>query len=162
MRDIAALYVEENGSYYGLPNVDPWDERRDARKYSGPYPIVGHPPCQRWGKLWAGQPLWIKRTGQRKIKGDDGGCFAHCLAALRQWGGGNRTPLGKPRLGAFWIEQAAANRWLDCRRLRRRMDMLRRAGPIWTLRQKAYPSAGIPYRSAGLARIGLGYWGQPP
>ena len=55
MRPIAALYVETGGSYYGLPGVDPWDERRDARLYPGPHPAVAHPPCQRWGKLWAGQ-----------------------------------------------------------------------------------------------------------
>jgi hypothetical protein len=84
---VAALYVEADGGYYRLPGVDPWDEARDARLYPGPYPVVAHPPCQRWGKLWAGQPLFIKRTGIRKIKGDDGGCFASALAAVRQWGG---------------------------------------------------------------------------
>ena len=46
---IAALYVEKNGAYYGLDGVDPWDEERDARKYAGPWPVVAHPPCQRWG-----------------------------------------------------------------------------------------------------------------
>ena len=30
---IAALYVETGGVYYGLPDVDPWDEERDARLY---------------------------------------------------------------------------------------------------------------------------------
>lgn len=84
---IAALYVETGGSYFGLPDVDPWDEARDARLYAGPHPVVAHPPCQRWGKLWAGQPLWIKRTGIRKTKGDDDGCFVAALAAVRQWGG---------------------------------------------------------------------------
>ena len=84
---IAALYVQAGGSYYGLPGVDPWDEARDARMYDGPWPVVAHPPCQRWGKLWAGQPLHIKRTGERKIKGDDGGCFAAALASVRRWGG---------------------------------------------------------------------------
>lgn len=48
---IAALYVETNGSYYGLDNVDPWDETRDARLYDGPYPVVAHPPCQLWGRF---------------------------------------------------------------------------------------------------------------
>lgn len=91
---VAALYVETGGSYFGLPGVDPWDEPRDARKYAGPYPVVCHSPCQRWGKLWAGQPLWIKRTGQRKIKGDDGGCFAAALAAVRKWGGVLEHPRG--------------------------------------------------------------------
>lgn len=52
---IAALYVQTGGCYFGLPGVDPWDEARDARKYAGPYPVVAHPPCQRWGKFWAGQ-----------------------------------------------------------------------------------------------------------
>ena len=94
MRPIAALYVETGGSYYGLPGVDPWDERRDARLYPGPHPAVAHPPCQRWGKLWAGQPLWIKRTGERKKKGDDGGCFAAALASVRKWGGVIEHPWG--------------------------------------------------------------------
>jgi hypothetical protein len=66
---VAALYVEHGGSYYGLPGVDPWDDARDARAYAGPHPVVAHPPCQRWGKFWAGQPLHIKRTGERKVKG---------------------------------------------------------------------------------------------
>lgn len=84
---VVALYVATNGSYRGLPGVDPWDEARDARKCPGPLPAVAHPPCQRWGKLWAGQPLSIKRTGIRKIKGEDGGCFAAALAYVRRWGG---------------------------------------------------------------------------
>ena len=91
---IAALYVQTEGSYYNLPGVDPWDEHRDARKYAGPHSVVAHPPCQRWGKLWAGQPLWIKRTGERKVKGDDDGCFAAALDAVRRYGGVLEHPWG--------------------------------------------------------------------
>ena len=91
---IAALYVQTGGSYWNIDGVDPWDEARDARTYAGPHPVVAHPPCQRWGKLWAGQPLWIKRTGERKIKGDDGGCFAAALASVRKWGGVLEHPWG--------------------------------------------------------------------
>lgn len=36
---IAALYVETQGGYFDLPNVDPWDEARDARTYPGPHPM---------------------------------------------------------------------------------------------------------------------------
>lgn len=84
---IAALFVETNGAYFGLPDVDPWDENRDARLYNGPHSVVAHPPCQRWGKMWAGSPSVIARTGVRKKKGDDGGCFEAALRAVRQYGG---------------------------------------------------------------------------
>lgn len=79
---IAALYVRTNGPYYGLPDVDPWDEARDARLYAGPWPVVAHPPCARWCRL-AG--LIEARWGHKR--GDDGGCFAAALAAVRKWGG---------------------------------------------------------------------------
>ncbi|MCU0909772.1 MAG: hypothetical protein MUE98_00060 [Rhodobacteraceae bacterium] len=91
---IAALFVETGGSYWNLDGVDPWDEARDARRYAGPWPVVAHPPCQRWGKFWAGQPLHIARTGERKRKGDDGGCFAAALASVREWGGVLEHPWG--------------------------------------------------------------------
>ena len=121
---VAALYVETGGCYYGLPGVDPWDEARDARKYAGPHPVVAHPPCQRWGKMWAGQPLWIKRTGERKIKGDDGGCFKAALAAVRKWGGVLEHPWGShawphfnlntpPRSGG-WITADFEGGWTCC------------------------------------------------
>lgn len=121
---IAALYVETDGCYFGLPGVDPWDEARDARKYRGPWPVVAHPPCQRWGKLWAGQPLWIKRTGERKIKGDDGGCFKAALGSARTWGGIIEHPWGShawshfglnipPREGG-WIMADFHGGWTCC------------------------------------------------
>lgn len=91
---ISALFVETGGCYFGLPNVDPWDEIRDARKYRGPYSVVAHPPCQRWGKMWFGQPLHVKKTGERKIKGDDGGCFISALNSVRKYGGVLEHPWG--------------------------------------------------------------------
>lgn len=87
MNTVAALYVEAGGCYFDVPGVDAWDSVRDARNYTGPHPVVAHPPCQRWGKFWAGQPLWIARTGERKKKGDDAGCFAAALKSVRKWGG---------------------------------------------------------------------------
>lgn len=114
MRTVAALFVAPNGSYIGLDGVDPWTEARDARTYSGPHPVVAHPPCQRWGKFWAGQPLHIKRTGERKIKGDDGGCFESALDSVREFGGILEHPegshafahfgLGKPPRSGGWVE----------------------------------------------------------
>lgn len=100
---IAALYVENQGAYFGLPNVDPWDEQRDARKYSGPHPVVAHPPCQRWGKMWMGSPGHVARTGIRKIKGDDGGCFESALSAVRAFGGVLEHPWGSHAWTHFGI-----------------------------------------------------------
>ena len=53
---IAALYVQSNGVYADLAGVDPWYEARDARTYAGPWPVVAHPPCARWGRYWGGGP----------------------------------------------------------------------------------------------------------
>jgi hypothetical protein len=96
---IATLFVQTNGCYYGLDGIDPWDERRDARAYPGRYPVVAHPPCHRWGKMWFGQPLAVKLTGKRKVKGDDGGCFASALASVRRWGGVLEHPAGEAMRG---------------------------------------------------------------
>jgi hypothetical protein len=124
VRPIAALYVQTGGSYYDLPGVDPWDEDRDARKYFGPDPVVAHPPCQRWGKLWAGQPLWIKRTGERKVKGDDNGCFKAALASVRAYGGVLEHPWGSnawphfgltvPQRKGGWIMADMFGGWTCC------------------------------------------------
>jgi hypothetical protein len=83
MVKIAALFVESQGVYFGLPDVDPWDVTRDARKYRGPWPVVAHPPCERWGRFWHGSTA---RPHQYQL-GDDGGCFEIALAAVRVFGG---------------------------------------------------------------------------
>lgn len=121
---IAALYVETDGCYFGLPDVDPWDQARDARMYAGPFPVVAHPPCQRWGKMWAGQPLWIKRTGERKQKGHDKGCFKSALFDVRRWGGVIEHPWGshawewfglnKPPRSGGWIRADNHCGWTCC------------------------------------------------
>lgn len=80
---IAALFVETNGVYYGLPSVDPWDYNRDARRYHGTHKVIAHPPCKRWGRYWSGGPsVKVKR-----LKGDDNGCFASALFSVRSFGG---------------------------------------------------------------------------
>lgn len=115
---IAALYVETNGVYFGLPNVDPWDESRDARLYAGPHPVVAHPPCERWGRYWSGGPS----AKVRRTLGDDAGCFAAALEAVRRWGGVLEHPeashafeahgLTKPPKRGGWV--AAAGGWVCC------------------------------------------------
>lgn len=94
---IAALYVQKGGCYFGLDGVDPWDEARDARTYAGPFPVVAHPECKRWGRYWGGAPS----TWPRLIKGDDGGQFVAALAAVRRWGGVLEHPEGSHAWRAF-------------------------------------------------------------
>lgn len=95
---IAALFVETNGAYFGLPDVDPWDVKRDARKYAGPCPVVAHPPCSRWCRL-AG--LVEARWGHKR--GEDGGCFVAALQAVRTWGGVLEHPAYSDAWPAFGL-----------------------------------------------------------
>jgi hypothetical protein len=122
--EVAALYVAPNGSSINVPGVDPWPESRDARIYQGPFPVVAHPPCQRWGKFYAGQPLHIKLTGERKKLGDDSGCFKAALASVRQWGGILEHPrdshawkhfgLNKPPRSGGWVKADEFGGWTCC------------------------------------------------
>jgi hypothetical protein len=82
IRPVAALYVQPKGCYVGLPGVDPWDEARDARRYTGPHPVVAHPPCARWSRL----ARFCEVRHGLKV-GADGGCFAAALQAVRTYGG---------------------------------------------------------------------------
>ena len=97
---VSALFVQRGGVYWDLPDVDPWDEARDARTYPGPYPVVAHPPCERWGRYWGGGPM-LHGTPRQKRLGDDGGCFASALAAVRAWGGVLEHPEGSHAWRAF-------------------------------------------------------------
>lgn len=111
---ISALFVEKNGAYFNQYNVDPWDIDRDALNYKGPNKIIAHPPCKRWGRYWSGGPsAKIKR-----LKGDDGNCFAHAIWAARTFGGVIEHPeashawqwygLKKPPKSGGWIK---ADNW---------------------------------------------------
>lgn len=117
---VAALFVESAGVYSRMHGVDPWDARRDARKYAGPLPVVAHPPCERWGRYWSGGPS----AKVRRKKGDDGGCFAAALGAVRRWGGVLEHPeasaawasfgLKAPPRGGGWIAAGDGVGWTCC------------------------------------------------
>lgn len=92
---VAALFVETDGRYFGVPGVDPWDVTRDARKYAGPHPVVAHPPCFLWVNLAAVN--W--KRYQRELPawypgGTDGRCFESALASVRKYGGVLEHPAG--------------------------------------------------------------------
>ena len=115
---VAALFVETDGPYFGLRDVDPWGIERDARLYRGPHPVVAHPPCERWGRYWSGGPS----AKVRRVKGDDGGCFQEALAAVRNYGGVLEHPeashafahhgLVKPPKSGGWVRSDMG--WVCC------------------------------------------------
>jgi hypothetical protein len=119
---VAALYVRPDGPYANRPDVDLWDEARDARLYDGPHPVAAHPPCERWGNLW--WSAQITRAGRRPDApglGDDGGCFKSALANVRRWGGVIEHPEGsrawehfglpRPEHGAGWVRSLFDAGW---------------------------------------------------
>jgi hypothetical protein len=95
---VAALFVDPAGAYAGIPGVEIWDEKRDARLYPGSHPTVAHPPCARWCRL-AG--LVEARWGHRR--GEDGGCFASALASVRRWGGVLEHPAYSDAWARFYL-----------------------------------------------------------
>lgn len=106
---IAALYVETGGCYFGLDGVDPWDEARDARRYAGPWPVVAHPPCQRWGAL--GYANYRRWGGDHNRPGNDGGCFAAALDAVRRFGGVLEHPAGSKAWPTFDLVKPTGYGW---------------------------------------------------
>lgn len=120
MQQIAALYVASDGPYFGIPGVTPFDEDEDARIYGGPWPVVAHPPCQRWGRMWKGQPGNIK-AGKAERKGDDKGCFKSALFDVRRFGGVLEHPegshawphfgLSKPQRAGGWVSAGDCGGW---------------------------------------------------
>jgi hypothetical protein len=104
---IAALYVETDGIYFGLPGVDPWDISRDARRYDGPYPVVAHPPCQRWGRFWHGS---TRKPHQYEL-GDDGGCFESALSAVTRFGGVLEHPADSKAWRRFGLPIPSQGGW---------------------------------------------------
>jgi hypothetical protein len=103
---IAALYVQTNGIYYGLPNVDPWDEERDARKYAGPWPVVAHPPCSRWCRL-----ARLNESRWGTAWGEDGGCFRSALRAVRTHGGVLEHPAYSDAWASFGLPRPSRGAW---------------------------------------------------
>lgn len=106
---IAALFVETDGAYFGLEGVDPWDEKRDARLYNGPWPVVAHPPCQRWGALAAVN--FARWGGEHNRPGNDGGCFAAALRSVARYGGVLEHPAKTRAFAAYGIPSPTGLGW---------------------------------------------------
>ena len=157
---IAALYVDPKGPYAGREDVELWDKDRDARLYAGPWPVVAHPPCERWGRYWGGGPM-LARTPRQKTLGDDGGCFAAALSAVRRFGGVLEHPEASyawrwfglhrpPRFGG-WVAADLLGGWTCCVEQGHYSHRARKATWLY--------AAGIP--GSSLPELAWGPWQSP-
>lgn len=101
---VSALFIDPKGIYPKLLGTEQcWDAERDARAYTGPGPVVAHPPCQLWVNLAAVN--W-KRYGRQLPGwypgGSDGGCFLSALVSLRRYGGVLEHPAGSHAWGEVY------------------------------------------------------------
>lgn len=88
--DVAALFVRSDSVYKLMPGVDCWDAERDATLYTGPWPVVAHPPC----RLWSCLKHFSKAPAEEKSLA----LFA--IEAVRRFGG----VLEHPRGSSLWRE----------------------------------------------------------
>lgn len=107
MKPVAALFVENGGVYFNLPNVEPWAEHHDARNYRGPHPVVAHPPCKRWGRFWHGS---TRKPHQFRL-GEDGGCFACAITSARNYGGVVEHPGDSHAWRYFGLREPSETGW---------------------------------------------------
>lgn len=105
---IAALFVASGGCYSRLLDVVPFDARRDARRYAGPWRVVAHPPCSVWCQL---ARLNEARYGHKV--GDDGGCFASALASVRRFGGVLEHPAFSLAWPAHGLPRPVRGTWTE-------------------------------------------------
>ena len=84
---VAALYIDPRGPYPQLLGPELcWDEKRDARNYAGPWPVVAHPPCGPWGAL------------KHLYRGNEHDCGPRAVEQVRAFGG----VLEHPKRSDLW------------------------------------------------------------
>lgn len=75
----------------------------------GSGPVVAHPPCQLWGNLAA---VNYKRWGgEHNRPGNDGGCFAAAVTAVRVCGGVLEHPAFTRAWGAYGLQRPIGEGW---------------------------------------------------
>lgn len=104
---IAALFVQSKGVYSHVDGVEVWGVEKDARTYRGPWSVVAHPPCERWGRYWFGGPSVL----ERKKLGDDEGCFRSALSSVREFGGVIEHPAHSYAWRAHGLTAPLAEGW---------------------------------------------------
>ncbi len=103
MREPVALFTCPQTPYEAL-GLECWDEKRDARLYDGPGPVILHPPCARWGRYWY--------ADGSETPGNDGGLFAFALETLRRCGGVLEHPEASHAWRTFDLPRPLRGGWV--------------------------------------------------
>jgi hypothetical protein len=96
---VSALFVRGDSVYKAL-GVECWDEARDARTYSGPGPVVAHPPCRGWGRL----------RQFAKVRPDERSLAVLAVRFVREFGGVLEHPHGSSLWGACGLPRPSEAR----------------------------------------------------
>lgn len=98
-RTVAALYClpDSRCIYRFLEGVEVWDEKRDARKFRDPMPVVAHPPCRTWG----GMRQFSKGTDEEHALGFHAVALVHINGGVLEHPRGSKLfeRLGLPKPG---------------------------------------------------------------
>lgn len=65
VRPVAVLCANSVTAYRGLPGVEVYDKKRDARTFRGGVPVIAHPPCRSWS-AWCGHQA-KPEPGEREL-----------------------------------------------------------------------------------------------
>lgn len=96
---VSVLYVRQGSIYSTLPDVDVWGVDRDADLFTGPGPVVAHPPCGHWGKYSA----VCRQPGA--------GCAPIAMASVRRCGGVLEHPLGSRLFPTLGVPSSGHDLW---------------------------------------------------
>ena len=51
MNEVSVLFTKRNSNYEKL-GLDCWSKERDATRFDQDNPVIAHPPCAQWGRMW--------------------------------------------------------------------------------------------------------------
>lgn len=109
MKEVSVLFVEKNGIYSNISNLDLWDIEKDARLYSKNNSVVCHPPCQLWGKF--AKINYHRWGGEHNKPGNDKGCFESALKFIRKYNGVLEHPAFSYAWDAFKLQKPKQIGW---------------------------------------------------
>ena len=158
MRQVAVLFARADSIYKTMPGCDVWDMDRDARKFPGGMPIVGHPPCRAWGQL--------RHLAVVKPRADEKALAPWCIQKIRENGGVLEHPKGSSLWPVLGLPEpnGLPDEWggMDARSQPVSLGAPRgQADPFlhrW-MQPRKYPARSTPRRQSNTHSIGRGVKG---